>query len=73
MFYNIYNFNIILADMVKLGGIMERSEFLKEISSMNREEINKLLEKDVKRIKKIYPVLVVTPYKYKDVEKRIKK
>ena len=40
---------------------MERSKFLKEISSMTREQINEVLERNCKRVKKVYPVVIVKP------------
>lgn len=48
---------------------MERSEFLKEISLLSREEINKIIERDCKRIKKICPVIILQPEKYRRKDK----
>ena len=35
----------------------EKSEFLKKLVKMDREEIEKKLNENVKRVKKIYPVV----------------
>ena len=40
---------------------MEKSEFLKEISSMTREEIYEKFKSMCPKVKKIYPVAVVNP------------
>ena len=45
---------------------MERTKFLKEISSMSREDIDKYLLRNCNRRKKIYPVLVLKPYSKKE-------
>lgn len=45
---------------------MERTKFLKEISSMTREDIDKYLLRNCHRRKKIYPVLVLKPYSKKE-------
>lgn len=45
---------------------MERTKFLKEISSMGREDIDKYLLRNCNRRKKIYPVLVLKPYSKKE-------
>lgn len=47
---------------------MEKSEFLKEISRLDRDQIRELLEKDpkakIKKLyKKIYPVVFINPPK----------
>lgn len=39
----------------------EKTEFLKQISSMNKDEIQKLLNDKYKRVKKIYPVVQLKP------------
>ena len=44
---------------------MDRTEFLKKISSMNREEIQEMLNNKVKRIKKIYPAVIISSKKDK--------
>lgn len=49
---------------------MGRSEFLKEISSMNREEINKYLMRNCKRVKKIYPIIILKGYDKKEKERK---
>ena len=45
---------------------MERTKFLKEISSMTREDIDKYLLRKCHRRKKIYPVLVLKTYSKKE-------
>lgn len=49
---------------------MGRSEFLKEISSMNREEINQYLMRNCKRVKKIYPIIILKGYDKKEKERK---
>lgn len=50
---------------------MGRSEFLKEISSMNREEINQYLMRNCKRVKKIYPIIILLKgYDKKEKERK---
>lgn len=49
---------------------MGRSEFLKEISSMNREEINNYLMRNCKRVKKIYPIIILKGYDKKEKERK---
>jgi hypothetical protein len=44
---------------------MERSDFLKQISSMNRDEINELLNSKVKNTKKIWPAVYIDRSKNK--------
>jgi len=45
---------------------MERSDFLKQISSMNRDEIDNLLNSKVKRTKKIWPAVYIDRSKNKN-------
>lgn len=47
----------------------EKSKFLKEISSMNRDDIDRLLNSKCKRVKKIYPVVFIKPYDKRDKKK----
>ena len=42
---------------------MEKTQFLKEISIMTREDISKYLNQHCKRVKKIYPVVFLIPEK----------
>jgi hypothetical protein len=45
---------------------MTKDEFLKEISTMDREQLNKLLHEKTKPIKLIYPVVRVARKKNHD-------
>ena len=38
---------------------MSKSEFLEEISNMNREEIQNMLNKKITRVKKIWPAIIL--------------
>lgn len=37
----------------------EKTEFLKQISNMDKDELQKMLNKNYKRVKKIYPVVQI--------------
>lgn len=58
--------------MLKIGDeAMQKSQFLEELSTITREDIDRILETRCKRIKKISPILIINPpskdkYKTKD-------
>ena len=49
---------------------MEKSEFLKEILSLSREEIEKRIKKEDRQHKKIYPAVYLRRDKKKEGEKK---
>jgi hypothetical protein len=49
---------------------MEKSEFLKEISSMTREQIQEKLNKECKRVKMICPAVYIKKRSSKDTTKK---
>lgn len=40
---------------------MTKSEFLQEISSMNRDEIDEYFKKSIVKTKILYPLVIITP------------
>jgi len=48
----------------------QKTKFLKDISSMSRDEIDQLLNSKCKRVKKIYPVVFIKPYDKKENDKK---
>lgn len=40
---------------------MTKSEFLNEISSMNREQIDEYFKKSIVKTKILYPLVIITP------------
>lgn len=52
---------------------MEKTDFLKDISSMTREEIDDFFKKSRTRIKIIYPLIILEPSKNNDEDKSITK
>ena len=48
--------------MGKLGGIkVQKTQFLKEVSMLTREDLEKFLNKNCKRVKKLFPVVFIKP------------
>lgn len=48
--------------MGKLGGTkMQKTQFLKEVSMLTREDLEKFLNKNCKRVKKLFPVVFIKP------------
>ena len=52
---------------------MEKTDFLKEISSMTREEINDFFKRSRTRTKIIYPLVILEPSKNNTEDKSITK
>ena len=52
---------------------MEKTDFLKDISSMTREEIDDFFKKSRTRIKIIYPLIILEPSKNNNEDKSITK
>ena len=48
--------------MGQLGGTkMQKTQFLKEVSMLTREDLEKFLNKNCKRVKKRFPVVFIRP------------
>nr|DAP19755.1 MAG TPA: hypothetical protein [Caudoviricetes sp.] len=40
---------------------MQKTQFLKEVSMLTREDLEKFLNKNCKRVKKLFPVVFIRP------------